>query len=219
MGARGPNPPRIVATPCGYVETLTPVRPDAERIIGPIPQDAWAAIEAACRRFVSEKREHGASTAASFNKGRTALAKRLAKALDLLTLDDYDRRVMDEATDLFGLDRPSAPQAPEAAVATAAEAIMTALMVLERAEVQTVQFDAPGKAGATFARSVRDTLSAAGFDVRLSYGRELQGRFGEKPSETDLTPFEQVLSLFGVHAAETPDAFARWARDALSGEN
>jgi hypothetical protein len=179
---------------------------------------AWRKIEFASEALGDRLALAKASVTLATSEGRrTAMAKRLTQALELLTLDDDDRNAFDEMRDALELaGRPEAVIDPSTEIARARTAVMSALVVAVRARPQPQRRRSEAAERTAFAREVRDALNDSGADVRLSDGRNLDLlRKGAGLSVADLQPIERLLWALGAYPAASPDAFARWVREAL----
>ena len=103
----------------------------------------------------------------------------------------------------------------EALLMAAREKLYDAFRIVNGAEPQSREVATDAETRCMLARDLKCALIPEGEKGFLSDRRALPAN----PAETDLTPFEQLLSALEVHIAETPEAFSLWLSRALEGQN
>jgi hypothetical protein len=219
MGKRGPAP-RLNATSAGYwVEPFPLTRERASEILGQeVPLPAWQEIEKAFRTYQDLRAL--AATTTGLPERRDKAKKRLEGALQAV-LDQFGDpkangafkswashatlgRELDIDLDIAG------------SLARAATEISAALRVIKLAAPPNLARPGDAETRRSLARRIFDALKKAGLPVAVSDGRKL---LDEATLEGDLTGFERLLWVARIHEAESPAAFAKWARRAIAGKN
>jgi hypothetical protein len=96
-------------------------------------------------------------------------------------------------------------------------AVLGAFVAVERADPQEIEVPSDASLRQALALEIKLAIERGGGVVTLSDGRALDC-LPEGAAESDLTPFERLISAIGIHEAETPAALARWVRRAM-GQN
>lgn len=212
----------------GIVQQPTLTRGEAEAVYGcAFPDPAWDAICAAFARYGWNMRALETTrlsrskdpAKAGWDARQSATVKAIETAMERIKIARRNRDFLREASDnyclqTFGhsaLGRFNAERNLNEAHAK----LLDALIVLERAEPQEIETPSEAESRRLLVREMREALAEAGLDVSVSDGRGLP----EDAAEADLTPFEQLVSAFGAHDAETPASFSKWMRRALMGQD
>lgn len=212
----------------GFVKRPTLSRDEAERVYGRAFTDAaWGAICNAFMRYGERLRALNATrlsrskdpAKAGWDQRQSATVKAIEAAMDRINAARRHDEFLREASDnysiqTFGQSYMGSVNA-QRLVDEAFGNLLDALIIVGRAEPMEIETPTEAEAQRILVRQLRDALSEQEMDVSVSDGRELP----DKPSEADLTPFEQLVSAFGVHDGETPAAVSRWLRRALAGQN
>ena len=178
-----------------------------------IPPEAWAAICDAFRAYTSTRQDRaalrpvkGKSRPESWFRAHDATLRTLDAAIEHACKATRERKLWQGQ----GLDEERAEL----------DAAVRQLIAARRAIddlTPPVDPDLPseGEAKKHLARSIRDALARAGFDVRLTGGSTRQSR-GNDLHEDEMTPFEHLCRAFGLgRRGQFPAAFVEWLRDAL----
>lgn len=212
----------------GIVQRPTLTRHEAEAVYGcAFPDSAWDAICAAFARYGWHLQRLEATrlsrskdpAKAGWYAHQASTVKAIEAAMDRITAARRNRDFLLQASDnyciqTFGhsaLGRLNA----ERNLNEAYSKLFDALIVIERAEPEEIETPSEAESRRILVREIREALADADLDVSVSDGRGLP----EDAAEADLTPFEQLVSAFGAHDAETPASFAKWMRRALMGQS
>lgn len=209
MGTRGPSATRVLSG-AGYWIAPPPITQDrAGAILGAaIPAETWAAMERAFADHEATMALIRGTTSASAAKGqRDRAARTLGDALTGVKALHGDGAILSQITQAATV-AGAADTDLRAHLRAAALALRAAQRIVNAADAApTMRVPTEGVAKGALAKRLRTVLRKAGLPSALSDRRSLPS----DAAESDLTPFERLLSEAGVHVAETPAALAKWA--------
>lgn len=192
-------------------------RAEAEEVFGaPITESAWGEIEAAfrwhhrrlneCRTAFNANRNDGNGWATKKGKATRSLAGAM-EALEAL-----DRHFFDEVADLAELQLGHGANGDGWGdrLERAKDDILWLTQILHSVTPLERRVPSAAESRAQLARDVFAALADCGANV--SEGWKISHE--NNPSEADLTGFERLVGLLGIHTGATPAATSKWLREA-----
>jgi hypothetical protein len=205
---------------CGGWVRLPPVsQEEAEREFGKkISENAWRAICEAFKRhglrlekLDGTRDNQNPNDPRGWHKRKTDAEKGIETALD--ALKKINREFLSEAEDIVAFKRSGGLESygSQSRLDTAWDALLFLSWIMREAEPLAFETVTEPASRKMLAREVFASLRNDG--ANLSNGWTLA--LGE-PSRAALTGFERLAVLLEIHQGETPNATAKWLREALA---
>ena len=204
--------------------TLSQAQAGAE-IRQAIPDQAWQEICAAFEAYGSRQRALDASKASrsknddqSWHTRQKAASRAIEIAMEKVGAARKHGDFLEEASENYCLENLGRSHSPEESARMmldeAFAKLLHAVAIIERANPQEIEIPTAATSRDMLVQDIYAALTGAGIEARASSGYYLEQL--ETVFTKDLTPFEALISQFGIGDERQPEAFSAWIRQVLA---